>query len=53
MNKLHEKHPEYNWTKNKGYPTKQHRDAIKQNGITIYHRKSFKLFENQLKLKFI
>lgn len=50
MNILHEEFPMYNWKKNKGYPTKEHREAIKQFGITKYHRKSFKLLPKQLKL---
>ncbi len=50
MNKIHEEFPMYNWKKNKGYPTKEHRDAIKQFGITKYHRKSFRLLPEQLKL---
>ena len=52
MQKIHKEHPVYHWNKNKAYPTKQHRLAIKKYGITSYHRKSFKLFDNQLKLKF-
>lgn len=51
MAKIHTKHPEYNWVKNKGYPTKEHRAAIKELGPTHYHRKSFKLLPDQLKLK--
>jgi ribonuclease HII len=50
MNKIHKEFPMYNWKKNKGYPTKEHRDAIKQFGITKYHRKSFRLLPEQLKL---
>jgi ribonuclease HII len=50
MNKIHEEFPMYNWKKNKGYPTKEHRDAIKKFGATKYHRKSFKLLPEQLKL---
>lgn len=50
MCKIHEEYPMYNWKQNKGYPTKEHRDAIKTYGITKYHRKSFRLFEDQLKL---
>ncbi len=42
MEKLHEKYPMYNWKQNKGYPTKEHRAAIKKYGITEFHRKSFK-----------
>lgn len=52
MNKIHEEFPMYNWKQNKGYPTKEHRDAIKEFGITKYHRKTFKLLPEQLKLKF-
>lgn len=43
MLQLHEEFPMYNWKKNKGYPTKEHRAAIKKYGISKYHRKSFKL----------
>lgn len=50
MNKIHEEFPMYNWRKNKGYPTKEHREAIKKYGITKYHRKSFRLLPEQLKL---
>ena len=50
MEKLHEKHPNYNWKKNKGYPTKEHRSAIKKHGITKYHRRSFQLIKTQLTL---
>lgn len=50
MNELHEKHPEYNWIKNKGYPTKQHRAAIKLHGPTPFHRMSFRLLDEQLTL---
>lgn len=41
MNTLHLKYPQYMWDKNKGYPTKAHRDAIYKFGITEYHRKTF------------
>ncbi|MGB3149783.1 MAG: ribonuclease HII [Maribacter sp.] len=51
MEALHEEYPMYNWKKNKGYPTKEHREAIKKFGITKYHRKSFKLLPHQLTLK--
>lgn len=50
MNTIHEEYPMYNWKKNKGYPTKEHREAIKIYGITKYHRKSFRLLPEQLKL---
>jgi ribonuclease HII len=42
MEVLHEEYPMYNWKQNKGYPTKEHRAAIREYGITKYHRKSFK-----------
>ncbi|MGB0897403.1 MAG: ribonuclease HII [Flavobacteriaceae bacterium] len=43
MDKIHQEFPMYNWKKNKGYPTKEHRGAIKKYGVTKYHRKSFRL----------
>ena len=49
--KIHKKFPVYNWKKNKGYPTKEHRKAIQEHGITKYHRKTFKLLPSQLKLE--
>ena len=51
MNKIHNEYPHYGWNKNKGYPTKLHKEAILKYGITKYHRKSFKLFDEQFKLK--
>tara|TARA_B100001057_G_C22645795_1_gene870028 strand:+ start:205 stop:804 length:600 start_codon:yes stop_codon:yes gene_type:complete len=50
MEKIHLEYPAYNWKKNKGYPTKEHRKVIQEIGITEYHRKTFKLLPNQLKL---
>lgn len=50
MAKIHEEFPMYNWKKNKGYPTKEHREAIKKYGLTKYHRKSFKQLPEQLTL---
>ena len=50
MEKIHEEYPAYNWKQNKGYPTKEHRKAIQEFGITKYHRKTFKLLPTQLKL---
>lgn len=41
MQKLHTTYPSYGWNKNMGYPTKQHRQAILQHGMTEFHRKSF------------
>jgi len=50
MEKIHLEYSNYNWKKNKGYPTKEHREAIRNFGVTKYHRKSFKLLPEQLKL---
>ena len=50
MKLIHQKFKNYYWASNKGYPTKKHREAIKKHGITKYHRKSFNLFSNQIKL---
>src|SRR5665648_183127 len=52
MEKIHYEFPEYGWNKNKGYPTSIHRDAILKYGITPYHRKSFSLFDTQMKFEF-
>lgn len=52
MEKIHLDFPEYNWKHNKGYPTKQHRTVIQEIGITLHHRRSFKLFPEQLSLEF-
>ena len=43
MEKLHEQYPYYGWNKNAGYPTKEHRDGIRQHGISPEHRKSYNL----------
>lgn len=43
MIKLHESYPQYCWNCNKGYPTSQHRQAIKDFGTTPFHRRSFRL----------
>ena len=50
MNAIHEEFPMYNWKKNKGYPTKEHREAIRKYGVTKYHRMSFRLLPEQLSL---
>ncbi len=50
MNKIHEEFPMYNWKQNKGYPTKEHREAIRKYGVTKYHRMSFRLLPEQLTL---
>jgi len=52
MEKIHNEFPEYGWNKNKGYPTSFHRAAILRYGITPYHRKSFNLFDTQMKIEF-
>lgn len=52
MRDLHLQHPCYNWISNKGYATKMHRAAIKENGTTTYHRMSFKLLPDQIELVF-
>ena len=53
MNELAKEYPQYDWLSNKGYPTKNHREAIKQFGITPYHRKSYNLLgDGQLSLEF-
>ena len=51
MNTIHEEFPMYNWKQNKGYPTKEHREAIRKYGTTKYHRMSFRLLPEQLKLE--
>jgi ribonuclease HII len=53
MYKIHSEFPEYGWNKNKGYPTSAHREALLKYGITPYHRKSFNLFDTQLKIEFL
>ena len=50
MEKIHRDFPYYNWARNKGYPTKEHRTAIRRFGPCIHHRKSFTLLPEQLKL---
>jgi ribonuclease HII len=52
MIEIDKQFPMYNWKKNKGYPTKEHRLAIKEFGITPHHRKSFRLLNDQLKFDF-
>jgi ribonuclease HII len=52
MDKIHEEFPMYNWKRNKGYPTKEHREAIKKYGPCKYHRMSFRLLPEQLELEF-
>ena len=52
MQKIHQEFPMYNWKQNKGYPTIEHREAIRKYGTTKYHRMSFRLLPEQLKLDF-
>ena len=53
MNRLAEEHPQYDWQSNKGYPTRRHREAIRQHGTTPYHRMSYNLLgDGQLSLQF-
>lgn len=52
MNKIHELYPHYAWNRNKGYPTTEHRRAIRDSGITAFHRKSFQLLPAQLEIRF-
>lgn len=53
MNQLAEEYPQYDWKKNKGYPTKKHREAISQHGVTPYHRLSYNLLgTGELTLQF-
>ena len=47
MDKIHEEFPMYNWKQNKGYPTKEHREAIKKYGTTKYHRMTFRLLKEE------
>lgn len=41
MNRIDEEYPVYNWRKNKGYPTREHREAVMRHGLSPYHRLSF------------
>jgi ribonuclease HII len=52
MNRIHEEFPMYNWKQNKGYPTKEHREAIRIYGITKYHRMTFRLLPEQYSFDF-
>jgi len=52
MLRIHEEFPQYHWDKNKGYPAKVHREAIRQFGTTPYHRMSFNLLGNTQQLEF-
>ena len=52
MKQIANEFPEYNWAKNKGYPTADHRAAIAKYGVTPYHRRSFRLLDQQLSFDF-
>ena len=52
MCRLDEEFPQYNWRKNKGYPTREHRAAIEKFGTTPYHRMTFRLLDQQLSFDF-
>ena len=52
MTELHEEYPMYNWKQNKGYPTLEHREAIRKYGTTKYHRKSFRMLPDQTEIEF-
>lgn len=52
METIHDEYPMYNWKQNKGYPTLEHRMAIKKYGLTKYHRKTFKIKSEQVPLEF-
>ncbi len=52
MKQIDKEFPQYNWAKNKGYPTADHRAAIAKYGVTPYHRRSFRLLDQQLSFDF-
>ena len=53
MDRLAEEYPQYDWKSNKGYPTKKHREAVRQYGVTPYHRMSYNLLgDGQLDIPF-
>ena len=52
MDALDDECPQYGWRRNKGYPTREHREAIRQHGITPYHRRSYNLTGQELPLPF-
>jgi ribonuclease HII len=53
MLEISSEYSQFGWERNKGYPTKEHRLAIKEFGITKYHRKTFQLLNEQTEIKFI
>ena len=52
MNRLAEEYPQYDWQQNKGYPTRKHREAIRQYGPSPYHRRSFNMLGDATQLSF-
>jgi ribonuclease HII len=52
MESIHQEYPQYNWSKNKGYPTLHHRKVIRETGITSYHRKTFGENADQFRFDF-
>jgi ribonuclease HII len=52
MESLHLEYPGYGWNRNMGYPTREHRRALLEHGPTPYHRRSFKLLDDQMRLEF-
>ncbi len=51
MRQIHKEYPQYNWAKNKGYPTRDHKNALNEHGVSPYHRLSFNL-NDQLRIDF-
>jgi len=52
MERLHLEYPHYAWDRNMGYPTREHRKAVLKHGPTPYHRRSFRLLDEQTRLSF-
>jgi ribonuclease HII len=52
MLSLHQEYPHYGWDRNMGYPTREHRKGVLKHGPTPYHRRSFKLLDDQTRLEF-
>jgi ribonuclease HII len=52
METLHQEYPLYGWNKNMGYPTREHRKAVLKHGPTPYHRRSFRLLDDQTRIDF-
>ena len=51
MTNLQNHYPQSTWTQHKGYPTREHREAIRQHGTTIFHRKSFRMFAEEITIE--